>query len=338
MSSLTLPPAHHQATLDATSPPVVLGRFCPITGDPLRAGDDVVICDARPGSDPIHVEGWVTCGSCPHCGATINPAVAYTPAWGSGSWAAPPPALAPSAPPSRSVGWLGPLAILLLLGALALAVAAVVFFLRTRETEEPVAGSVVATADAATATAGSIATADAATAATATAAATTPAQPTPLPGALPSPTPAPSKTPAPLPVPPTPTPPSPTPTIGASPITALVLVNPANERSIRALRADDTVDLSDVGHNRLTVRADVDSSAVESIMFLLDGDPFCPRGNCVENVAPYFMGGDQGGDAYEDWDWSQMLGSHTLTAIACTGDNASDDCFPAVEVNLVVRR
>ncbi len=336
MSSLTLPPAHHQATLDATSPPVVLGRFCPITGDPLRPGDAVVVCDARPGSDPIHVEGWVTCGSCPHCGAAIGPAVAYTPAWGSGSWATPPSP--PQALPSRSAGWFGPLAILLLLGALALAVAAVVFFLRTRETEEPVAGSVVATADAATATAGSIATADAATAATATAAATTPAQPTPLPGALPSPTPAPSKTPAPLPVPPTPTPPSPTPTIGASPITALVLVNPANERSIRALRADDTVDLSDVGHNRLTVRADVDSSAVESIMFLLDGDPFCPRGNCVENVAPYFMGGDQGGDAYEDWDWSQMLGSHTLTAIACTGDNASDDCFPAVEVNLVVRR
>ncbi len=323
MSSLTLPPDHHHDTLDATSPPVVLGRFCPITGDPLRPGDAVVICDARPGSDPIRVEGWVTCGSCPHCGAAIGPAVAYTPAWGSGSWATPPLS---SAPPSRSAGWLGPLAILLLLGALALAVAAVVFFLRTRETEEPVAGSIVATADAATTTA------------TATAAAPTPVQPTALPGVLPSPTPAPSKTPAPLPVPPSPTPTPPTPTVGASPITALVLINPANERSIRVLRADDTVDLSEVGHNRLTVRADVNSSAVESIMFLLDGEPFCPRGSCVENVGPYYMGGDQGGDAYEDWDWSQMLGSHTLTAIACTGDNASGDCFPAVEVNLVIRR
>ena len=316
MSSLTLPPDHHHDTLDATSPPVVLGRFCPITGDPLRPGDAVVICDARPGSDPIRVEGWVTCGSCPHCGAAIGPAAAYAPAWGSGSWATPPPLS--SAPPSRSAGWLGPLAILLLLGALALAVAAVVFFLRTRETEEPVAGSIVATADAATAA--------------------TAAAPTPLPGVLPSPTPAPSKTPAPLPVPPSPTPTPPTPTVGASPITALVLINPANERSIRVLRADDTVDLSEVGHNRLTVRADVNSSAVESIMFLLDGEPFCPRGNCVENVGPYYMGGDQGGDAYEDWDWSQMLGSHTLTAIACTGDNATGDCSTGAEVNLVIRR
>ena len=84
--------------------------------------------------------------------------------------------------------------------------------------------------------------------------------------------------------------------------------------------------------------ADVDSTTVESVMFLLDGEPFCPRGNCVENTAPYYMGGDQGGDAYDDWDWSQMLGSHTLTAIACTGDSGTGSCFPPVEVRLTVSR
>ncbi len=343
MSSFTFPNGHHQATLDATSPPVVLGRCCPITGEPLRPGDQVVICDFRPDSDPIHVEGWTTCGTCPHCGVSTGRLPAYVPpAWNNAGWEPlPPPPMPPPHQDRRPLALTGPLAALLLLGALAIAVAAVVFFLRTRPVEEPIAGVALATAEAATADAATVAAAGNPTAD----ATDTPVAPTPLPVVLPSPTVALAQTAVPPPSPtnsvPKPGVPTPDPSPAANqppPITALLLVNPTNGRIIRALQADDTVDLSEVGRNHLTVLAQINDPAVESIMFLLDGQSFCSHGNCIENVAPYYMGGDQNGDAYDDWDWSQMLGNHTLTAIACTGDNATGDCSSGAVVNLVIRR
>ncbi len=333
MSSFTFPNGHHQATLDATSPPVVLGRCCPITGEPLRPGDQVVICDFRPDSDPIHLEGWTTCGTCPHCGVSTGRLPAYVPP----IWQPlPPPPMPPPHPDRRPLALTGPLAALLLLGALAIAVAAVVFFLRTRPVEEPIAGVALATAEAATADAATVTAAGNLPAA----ATDTPVAPTSLPVVLPSPTAALAPTPVPPPSPTTSvaTPDPPPTAIRSSSIITLLLVNPANGRVLRALQAGDTVDLSEVGRNHLTVLAQVDDPAVESITFLLDGQPFCSHGNCIENVAPYYMGGDQNGDAYDDWDWSQMLGNHTLTAIACTGDNATGDCSTGAEVNLVIRR
>ena len=117
-----------------------------------------------------------------------------------------------------------------------------------------------------------------------------------------------------------------------------ILIDLGDGGAIRALRVEDTINLSDIGRDTFNVLADVDSSRVESVIFLLDGAPFCPRGNCVENVAPYFMGGDQGGNPYDDWDWSELLGTHTLTAIPCTGDGGTGDCFAPVEVRLTIVR
>ena len=329
MSSLTLPSAHHHDTLDATSPPVVLGRVCPVTGSPLRPGDAVVVCDARPGSDPIRVEGWATSTSCPHCGAPTGYATYVPPVWG-----ATPPPPAPPARPTRSTGLLGPLVALLLLGALAIAVAAVVFFLRTREIEAPPVGLVTATADAATA--------DAATALALADNPTATNTPTPLPATAGIPTPtlqsSPTFLPSPTPAPSPTQPPTATAEPLPAPFTALLLVNPEDDSVIRALRVNDIVDLRELDRDHLTVLAEVDASVVESVSFFLDGAPFCLRGNCVENTAPYYMGGDQGGNAYDDWDWAGMLGSHTLSAIACAGDNATGICFPAVTVNLVIQR
>jgi len=339
MTSFTLPPGHHHDTLDSTSPPVVLGRACPITGERLRTGDAVIVCDARPGSDPIRAEGWATSTSCPHCGAPTGYATYVPPVWG----ATPPPAALP-ARPSSPAGLLGPLAALLLLGMLAIGVAAVVFLLRTRAADEPPV-SIATTTAAGTATAAAATATTAAATATALALAGNPtstATPTPLPATAGLPTPTLQPTPALLPSPtlfPSPVPP-PTATVEPlpAPFTALLLIDPEDDSVIRALRADDIVDLREIDRNHLTVLAEVDTAVVESVSFFLDGAPFCPRGNCVENTAPFYMGGDQGGNAYDDWDWSEMLGSHTLSAIACTGDNATGACFPAVAVNLVIRR
>ena len=317
MPNLTLPPNHHRETLAPHSPAVVLGRICAVTGEPLRSGNDVVICDVVPGSDPMLIEGWTTQSSCPHCGATPGSIVYVPPVWG----AAP---AAPPAPPPRSRALVGGLAGLLLLALAAMAVAIFLFVLRTRQPAEPPATTLPIAA--LTATAAATATPPANATATADGASPTP------------PTAPPSKTPEPTAAAPTPTP-APTSTAPSnSPITSLILINPANDSVIRALRAEDAISLSEIGRDTLTVLADVDSPDVESVTFLLDGQPYCPRGNCVENNAPYYMGGDQGGDAYDDWDWSQLLGSHTLAAIACSGNGGAGSCAPPIEVRLTISR
>ncbi len=329
MPNVTLPPNHHRETLTPYSP-AVYGRLCAVTGEPLRPGDDVVVCDARPGSDPMLIEGWTTQGSCPHCGAATGTIVYVPPVWGPH----PSPPIAPPAPlPQRSRALVGGLVGLFLLALAVMAVAVFLFVVRTRRPSEPGATALPIAAQTATAAATLTMTVPNATATTALAATATTAPGSPTP-----PPPPPSKTPEPTAAAPTPTLMPTLTTSPDSPITSLTLVNPGNERAIRALRADDSIDLSQVGRNTLTVRAEVDSSAVESVIFLLDGETFCVRGNCVENAAPYYMGGDQSGDAYEDWDWSRMLGSHTLTAIACTGDSGSGNCFPPVEVRLTISR
>ena len=328
MPNFPLPANHHAETLTPYSPAAV-GHVCAITGETLRPGDEVVVCDAVPGRDPISVEGWATLGSCPHCGAGTGLVAAYVPP----IWAGSPGWAAPAAPPAgdRSPALVGGLLGLFLLAAAAIAVAVFLFVVRTRGGDaEPTALPLAAlTATSGAATVGLSATEAAHSAATAAAAATA----TPLVIIVATPTTPPTAA-APTPIP-TIAPPTPPPD---SPITALVLVNPANERAIRALRADDTIDLSQIGRDTLTVRAEVESSAVESVLFLLDGETFCAHGNCVENAPPYYMGGDQGGDAYDDWDWSQMLGTHTLTAIACTGDGGTGGCFPPIDVRLTISR
>jgi len=332
MPNFPLPNNHHAETLAAHSPAVVLGRACAVTGEPLRPGDEVVVCDAAPGSAPMTVAGWATLGSCPHCGAGTGLVAAYVPpTWGGATgWGAPP---APPTPPAaagreRSPALVGGLVGLFLLAALAIAVAAFLFIIRTRDAE-PTALPIAAQ----TATAGAAATA-------ATTAANAPAT---------APSSAPTTTPAAIVVAPSATPAAPTPTLMPtatvapsptpnSPTTALLLIDPGDGGTIRALRLEDTIDLNDLGRETFNVLADVDSAAVESVIFLLDGTAFCPRGNCVENVAPYFMGGDSGGNPYDDWDWSALLGTHTLTAIPCTGDGGTGDCLTPIEVRLTIVR
>jgi hypothetical protein len=343
MPNFPLPANHHAETLAAHSPAVVLGHACAVTGRPLRAGDEVVVCDAAPGRAPITAAGWATLGSCPHCGAGTGLVAAYVPpAWGGAAgWNAPPappkPAAlpgvsGPSRPPAvagreRSPALIGGLVGLFLVALAALAVAIFMFVARTRDADAeptplPIA-ALTATADAATATVAANAPPSATNTSTPLAIVGPPSATPPGPTLAPTPTLFPT------------TAPSPTPD---SPTTALLLIDPGDGGVIRALRLEDTIDLRELGRDTFNVLADVDSARVESVIFLLDGAPFCPRGNCVENVAPYYMGGDSGGRPYDDWDWSELLGTHTLTAIPCSGDGGTGDCFAPVEVRLTIVR
>lgn len=320
MSYLPLPPAHHYETLTSSSPAVVLGRPCAVTGRQLRPGDDVVVCEVYAGADPVSFEGWRTQTSCPHCGVSTGVAMALTPS----TWGAPagPPA-APAAPgrgPSSAL--VGVLLGLFLVAAGAIAVAAFIFAFRTRGTAAPPPTNTPP-------------------AATMTSAATAAPSPSAVPSLVASPTlPAPpTETPA-LPATPTPapTPSPPPPTVSDAPLTFLWLVDPDRDRPIRALRAEDTVSLGREGMTHFNIVAEVSDPAIGSVTFLLDGQPFCAHGNCVENNAPFAMGGDQSGNYYNDWDWTTLLGEHTLTAIACTGEDGAGDCLPPVEVSLIVTR
>lgn len=327
MTSLPLPTGHHYETLGPSSPAVVLGRSCPVTGERLRPGDAVVVCDARPGNDPITTEGWATLTGCPHCGVFTGLAPAYVPpAWSaSGSWATPaptpPPTPARGASPALVAGVVG----LFLIALGAIAVAAFLFAVRTRTPDTTGPTAPVTTVVATATLPGGAATSS--------------------PDVLPSPTPlSPSKTPPPAQSP------APTPTVAASPtlapsptaavgeVTNLWLINPATDRAVRALRSDDTIDMSREGLASLNFRADVEGPNVESVIFLIDGDTVCSHGNCVENVAPFALGGDQGGDFYDDWGWTALLGTHTIQVIACSDDGGTGDCAAPIAIRLTVSR
>ncbi len=158
MPNFPLPANHHAETLAAHSPAVVLGHACAVTGESLRAGDTVVVCDAVPGRAPITTAGWSTLSSCPHCGASTGLVAAYVPpTWaGTAGWGAP-PTPPPAAERERSPALVKGLVGLFLVATLAIAVAVFLFVVRTRDAAdaEPTPLPIVAlTATAGAATAG----------------------------------------------------------------------------------------------------------------------------------------------------------------------------------------
>lgn len=74
----------------------------------------------------------------------------------------------------------------------------------------------------------------------------------------------------------------------------------------------------------------------ESVVYYLDGQPFCINGRCVENSAPYYMAGDIDGDPYNNWDWRALLGTHTLTAVPCEKDNGQPPCGAPRTVTITI--
>ena len=139
--------------------------------------------------------------------------------------------------------------------------------------------------------------------------------------------------PQPTPAPPTPAPPTPIPQF----IDRLVLFAPGRGE-VMTLHDGATVDLSAAGTTFLDVTAEVYSSQVGSVGFLLDGRPFDVHGRSVENASPYIMGGDLSGEPYGDWDWSGLIGNHTIGAYACTHANGEGVCSAVVTYRIVVQR
>lgn len=328
--NLPLPPNHHHETLAPSSPAVVLGRTCPITGQELRAGDAVVICDLTPSRDPITTEGWSSADACPHCGTSTGVGAPFIPSTWTGI-----PTNAPPPPPARPFSGVTKLPPWLLggLAAVALVALCAVFFAALtygRRTAAPTAVVQV------TATAGATVPGVGPTTALASA---TPDGPAPTAtAAVPTVTLAPTLTPAPSATATPSTTPTALPTPNPWPLTPLLLADAETDEVIRPLHTIDIVTLEALESTRLVIVADFGQSNIGSVRFLLNGEPFCPRDACVENAAPFVMGGDQGGNYYDDWDWSGMVGEQLITAVACTGRNGNGNCTDPVEVRLSVRR
>lgn len=138
-----------------------------------------------------------------------------------------------------------------------------------------------------------------------------------------------------LPAPPPPPAPS-APAAPAAPAGAFQLVDAETNQPALGMSGSAVVDLRALPTKHLNVRVDFPSPAVESVVFLLDGQPFCINGRCVENSPPYYMAGDVNGDPYDNWDWSTLVGTHTLTAIPCEKDGGQPPCGPPQTLTVTV--
>lgn len=123
-----------------------------------------------------------------------------------------------------------------------------------------------------------------------------------------------------------------------SPIRELVLIDASNDRALQTLADGNSISLSQLGVRYMTIQANVGTTPVGSIKFLLDGRDFCLNDRCVENSPPYSMAGDLGGDHYATWDWINLLGTHTITAIPYTVAGAAGEELPALTVQLTITR
>lgn len=165
----------------------------------------------------------------------------------------------------------------------------------------------------------------------------TPFPPTAAPPTVVPPTAAPPTTAPPTAMPPT----APPPTVRIrplSPISELVLVDATSDLALLALTDGSVISLSQLGARHLTILANAGATPVGSVRFLLDGREFCLNDRCVENSPPYSMAGDLGGDHYNNWDWSSLLGTHTITAIPYTVAGAAGEELPALTVQLTITK
>lgn len=124
-----------------------------------------------------------------------------------------------------------------------------------------------------------------------------------------------------------------------SSISRFILIDAVRDVPIADLEDGTTIRLSDLPTSRLDVEAIAPGANTESVLFYLDGQLFCANSRCLENGPPYAMAGDLNqGDHYDNWDWSNMLGRHTISAIGCDQDNGLGECGAPLTVEFTVSR
>ena len=107
-----------------------------------------------------------------------------------------------------------------------------------------------------------------------------------------------------------------------------MLINADNNQDIALLQDGAVISLSALQTSNLNIRADTTAS-VESVRFGLNGN----ANYRTENVAPYALQGDNGGNYYA---WSPGTGNYSLTVTAYSGDNASGTAGVSISINFSI--
>lgn len=108
-------------------------------------------------------------------------------------------------------------------------------------------------------------------------------------------------------------------------VTRMVLVDADTDQDLMVLEDGQTIYLSNLAQH-VNLRADTDPETVGSMAFYLDD-----RRVRLENVAPYAIGGDGGGDYFP---WEVPLGTHTLRALPYAEANGLGEAGTGLSLTL----
>lgn len=118
------------------------------------------------------------------------------------------------------------------------------------------------------------------------------------------------------------------------------LINADSDQVIFTLTDRQEIRLSQLPTTNLSIEAVAPSSWVSSVIFYLDGELFCMNDSrrCLENGRPFAMSGDIAGDYYANWNWNNLVGTHTISAVACPEDNGKGICATQRSITLTIRQ
>ena len=311
----TLPPGHAVEIVRPGSP--FLGQIDYVTRRQIQVGDVIVVCHNVPYPAVLTTDSWRELPRCTNCTATNSdvglPPIYQEPKGPAGSTLAAPPRSLPDT--QREQERRSSVVPLLLIAGVAILVAAFIFV--------ALSGGGGETSPPPTATTTPVVVIDP----------TEPPPPTPT--STPAPQPTPTPLPPPPPEPPQPEPPEPAEPREKSPISEIVLYDAGGDYPLLTLSDGGTIDLSQLGTRSLNIVAET-NTPVGSVQFLLDGNVFDKNGRTIENTPPYAMAGDVDGDYYNNWDWNELLGSHTIQIIPYSGSNASGERLSDVTLRFTV--
>ena len=117
--------------------------------------------------------------------------------------------------------------------------------------------------------------------------------------------------------------------VPAPEVVSFTLINADTNEPIGTLNEGDSIDLNDYANNSFNVVANIGELAVGSVIFDFND----VEGFRNENVAPYALGGDSGGN-FASLEFP--LGSNAITATPYSGSNGSGDAGIALTVNFEV--
>lgn len=113
-------------------------------------------------------------------------------------------------------------------------------------------------------------------------------------------------------------------------VTSFTLIDADKDQDIRIIKSGDTIDLSSLPTKHLNIRADVSTSKIGSIKFLLTGAQMHYH---IEESMPFALFSNKGSD-YESW--TPIVGSYTLRATPYSEPNGGGTVEKPLDINFTI--